>query len=236
MHLGIRGLPQYRRGISPTAVLGPQGALTVPPTLPLDGERVGAVRSGPTGSAIGTLRGEWQCHPHGTARSGPSGSVTHTATWHRAYQSGTLRGEWQCDRYARGRVAVPPTLPLDVERVGTVRSGPSGSAIGTLRGEWQCHPHGTARSGPSGSVTHTATWHRAYQSGTLRGEWQCDRYARGRVAVLPTLPLDVERVGAIRSGPSGSAGWGDLWICGRYADVGAPRQGCAPTPPGTASS
>ena len=166
---------------------------------------------------------------------GPSGSAAYTAKWHRAYQSGTLRPEWQCDRYARGRVAVPPTLPLDVERVGTVRSGPSGSAIGTLRGEWQCHPHGTARSGPSGSVTHTATWHRAYQSGTLRGEWQCDRYARGRVAVLPTLPLDVERVGAIRSGPSGSAGWGDLWICGRYADVGALRQGCAPTLPRTAS-
>ena len=158
MHLGIRGLPQYRRGISPTAVLGPQGALTVPPILPLDGERVGAVRSGPSGSAIGTLRLEWQCHPHGTARSGPSGSAIHTATWHRAYQSGTLRPEWQCDRYAQARVAVPPTLPLDIERAGAVRSGPSGSAIHTglhvqarvavpstrdctFRPEWQCYPH-----------------------------------------------------------------------------------------------
>ncbi len=169
----------------------------------------------------GTFRPEWQCYPHGTARSGPSGSVTHTATWHRAYQSGTLRGEWQCDQYARGRVAVLPTLPLDVERVGVVRSVPSGSATGTLRAEWQCHPHGTARSGPSGSVTHTATWHRAYQSGTLRGEWQCDRYARGRVAVLLTLPLDVERVGVIRSVPTGSATgtFRSDWQCDRYAQV-----------------
>ena len=118
-----------------------QARVAVSLTLPHGIERTKAVRSGPTGSAIGTLGVEWQCHLHGTARSSPSGSVTRTATWHRAYQSGTLRGKWQCDRYARGRVAVPPTPPLDVECVGAVRSVPSGSAIGTLGVEWQCYPH-----------------------------------------------------------------------------------------------
>ena len=65
-----------------------------------------------------TLRAEWQCHPHGTARSGPSGSAAHTATRRRAYQNGTLGPEWQCERYARARVAVPLTLPLGGERTG----------------------------------------------------------------------------------------------------------------------
>ena len=74
---------------------------------------VRSVRSGPSGSAaytakwhrayrIGTLRSEWQCHPHEAARSGPSGSAAYTAKWHRAYRIGTLRSEWQCNRYARG--------------------------------------------------------------------------------------------------------------------------------------
>ena len=59
----------------------------------------------------GTLRAEWKCHPHGTARSGPSGSAAHTATRRRTHGLHAL------------------TLPLDVERTKTVRSGPSGSAI-----------------------------------------------------------------------------------------------------------
>ena len=181
-------------------------------TLPHGIERTKAVRSGASGSAIGTPRPEWQCHPH-----------CHS----------TLN-VW-----------------------GAVRSGPTGSVTGTLRADWQCYPHGTARSGPSGSVTHTATWHRAYQSGTLRGEWQCDRYARGRVAVLPTLPLDVERVGVIRSVPTGSATgtFRTEWQCDRYAQgrvavrVGVTfgsvgvmptserlDRGVPQTPPGTASS
>ena len=58
----------------------------------------------------GALRAEWKCHPHGTARSGPSGSAAHTATRRRAYELHAL------------------TLPLDVERTETVRSGPSGRA------------------------------------------------------------------------------------------------------------
>ena len=204
-------------------------------TLPHGIERTKAVRSGASGSAIGTPRPEWQCHPHCHSRLNVWGQYAQARLAVRAVRSGASGSVIHTGPHVQARVAVPPTLPLDVERVGAVRSGPTGSATGTLRAEWQCYPHGTARSGPSGSAIHTATWHRAYQSGTLGGEWQCDRYARGRVAVPPTLPLDVERVGAIRSGPSGSAGWGDLWICGRYADVGALRQGCAPTLPRTAS-
>ena len=127
--------------------------------LPLGGERAGVERSGPSGSAIGTLGSEWQCHPPEAARSGSSGSVAYTAKWHRAYRSGTFGVEWQCDRYDQGRVAVRLTLPLGGERVGVKRSGPSGSAIGTLGSEWQCHPHEAARLGPSGSAAYTAKWH-----------------------------------------------------------------------------
>ena len=74
--------------------------------LPLGGERVVVERSGPSGSVIGTLGAEWQCHPHEAARLGPSGSAAYTAKWHRTYRSGMLGVEWQCDRYAQGRVAV----------------------------------------------------------------------------------------------------------------------------------
>ena len=90
------------------------------------------------------------------------------------------------------------TLPLDVERTKTVRSGPSGSADhtatrrrayqdGAPRPEWKCHPHGTVRPGPSGSATHTATRRRAHGQHAL------------------TLPLDVERTDTVRPGPSGRA-------------------------------
>ena len=54
----------------------------------------------------GTSRPEWQCPPHGTARSGPSGSATHTATRRRAYGLHAL------------------TLPLDVERTEDVALTP----------------------------------------------------------------------------------------------------------------
>ena len=96
-------------------------------------------------------------------------------------------------RYAQGRVAVQRTLPPGVERTETVRSGPSGSASGALGGEWQCvsHCHSTVNV-PRGA-SHTATRRRAYRNGTIRAEWQCVRYARGRVAVRLTLPLDGER-------------------------------------------
>ena len=48
-----------------------------------------------------------------TFSSGPSGSANHM------------------ELHARARVAVPLTLPLDVERTKTVRPGPSGSALNT---------------------------------------------------------------------------------------------------------
>ena len=95
-------------------------------TLPLDGERTKAVRSGPSGSATYTgryvrgrvavpltrgctLGAEWQCHSHCHSMVSVRGSASHTATRRRAYQSGTFRVEWQCHLH------------------GTVRSGPSGS-------------------------------------------------------------------------------------------------------------
>ena len=106
----------------------------------------------------GTSRPEWQCPPHGTARSGPSGSATHTATRRRAHglhaltlpldveRTETVRsgpsGSATCTGpHAQGRVAVPSTLPNGIERTEAVRLGSSGSAIGTLRAEWQCISH-----------------------------------------------------------------------------------------------
>ena len=121
-----------------------------------------------------TLRAEWQCRPRGAARSGPSGSANRTGL------------------HAQGRVAVPLTLPLDVERTETVRSGPSGSA-----GHAGLHAQArvavpltlpldverteTARSSPSGSANRTGL------------------HAQGRVAVPLTLPLDGERTGCTPS-------------------------------------
>ena len=49
---------------------------------------------------------EWQCHPHGTARSGPSGSAAHTATRRRTHGLHAL------------------TLPLDIERTEDVALTP----------------------------------------------------------------------------------------------------------------
>jgi len=54
-------------------------------------------------------------------------------------------------------------------------------------------------------------------TGTLRVEWQCNRYAQGQVAVRFTLPLDGERTGPVRSGPSGSAAHGNRYAQGRVA-------------------
>ena len=121
-----------------------------------------------------------------TVRSGPSGSAAHAGL------------------HAQAQVAVPLTLPLDVERTGctpshchstsSVRAARPYTATrrrayqdGTLRAEWKCYPHGTARSGPSGSAAHTATRRRAYGLHAL------------------TLPLDVERTETVRPGPSGRA-------------------------------
>ena len=94
-----------------------------------------------------------------------------TATWRRAHGLHAL------------------TLPLDVERTKTVRSGPSGSADHTglhAQGRVAVPPTlpldvertKTVRSGPSGSAIHM------------------ERCAQGRVAVPTTLPLDSERTAA----------------------------------------
>ena len=167
-------------------------------TLPLDIERTEKERTGASGSAIGTLGGEWQCHPHEAARSGSSGSVAYTAKWHRAYRIGTLRSEWQCNRYARGRVAVQLTLPLGGERVVVERSGPSGSMIGTFRPEWQCDRYARARVAVSPT-----------RGRTLRGEWQC-RSGRpsGRRALCPVPGCAPRGVipSLTRNGPSANSG------------------------------
>ena len=149
------------------------------------------------------------------------GSAAHTATRRRAYQDGALRPEWQCrlrgaarsgpsgsalhmELHAQARVAVPPTLPLDVERTETVRPGPSGSVLHMeLRAQGRVAvpttlPLDVERTGCTPSHCHStssvpkryvqarvavsSTWNCA-----LRAEWQC----RPR--------------GAARSGPSGSA-------------------------------
>ncbi len=104
-----------------------QGRVAVLRTLPLGGERTVLERSGASGSATGTLGGEWQCVSHCHSGVSVPDRAPYTATRCRAYRTGTLGGEWQCGRNARGRVAVQPE-----------RSGPSGSAAGTLGGEWQC--------------------------------------------------------------------------------------------------
>ena len=110
------------------------------------------------------------------------------------------------------------TLPLDVERTKAVRSGPSGSATytgryargrvavpltrgGTFGAEWQCHSHCHSMVSVRGSASHTATRRRAYQGGTPRAEWQCHLH------------------GAVRSGPSGSVGPGNLRANRRCADA-----------------
>ena len=58
-----------------------------------------------------TLRPKWQCPSHCHSTSSARAARPHTATRRRAYGLHAL------------------TLPLDVERTKTVRSGPSGSAI-----------------------------------------------------------------------------------------------------------
>ena len=121
-------------------------------------------------------------------------------------------------RRVQGRVAVPPSLPLGIERTVLVRSGSSGSASGTFRVEWQCDSHCHSVVSVLGSAPYTATRRRAYRIGTFRGEWQCDQYARERAAARPTLPLGIERTVSVRSGSSGSATgtFGVEWQCGSH--------------------
>ena len=77
-----------------------QGRVAVRLTLPLDVERTVLERSGPSGSATGTLGGEWQCASHCHSGVSVPGSAPYTATRCRAYRVGTLGGEWQCGRDA----------------------------------------------------------------------------------------------------------------------------------------
>ena len=93
------------------------------------------------------------------------------------------------------RVAVPPSLPLGIERTVSVRSGSSGSTSGTFRVEWQCDSHCHSVVSVLGSAPYTATRRRACRIGTFRGEWQCDQYARERAAARRILPLGGERTG-----------------------------------------
>ena len=111
-----------------------RGRVAVQFTLPNGIERTEAVRSGSSGSAIGTLRGEWQCphtRPHAqgrvavqltlpngierteAVRSGSSGSVI-----------GTIRGEWQCSLHCHSAVNV---WGWNVQARVAVRSVRSGS-------------------------------------------------------------------------------------------------------------
>ena len=118
--------------------------------------------------------------------------------------------------HAQARVAVPPTLPLDVERTETVRPGPSGSANHmelhararvavpttwncTLGPEWQCPSHCHSASNVPAARPHTATRRRAYRQHAL------------------TLPLDVKRTETVRPGPSGSANHMELHAQARVA-------------------
>ena len=94
-----------------------------------------------------------------------------------------LGGE-RAGRHVQGRVAVPPSLPLGIERTVSVRSGSSGSASGTFGGEWQCDSHCHSVVSVLGGAPYTATRHRACRIGTFGGEWQCVRYVQRRVAVL----------------------------------------------------
>ena len=110
-------------------------------TLPHGIERTKAVRSGASGSAIGTPRPEWQCHPHCHSRLNVWGQYAQARLAVRAVRSGASGSVIHTGPHVQARVAVSPTLPLEVERVGAIRSGPSGSAIGTLGVEWQCYPH-----------------------------------------------------------------------------------------------
>ena len=79
-----------------------QGRVAVRHTLPLDVERTVLERSGPSGSATGTLGGEWQCIPHCHSAVNVPGGASHTATRCRAYRIGAPRDEWQCGLNLRG--------------------------------------------------------------------------------------------------------------------------------------
>ena len=151
-----------------------------------------------------TLRAEWQCHPHGTARSGPSGSAAHTATRRRAYGLHALTLPLDVERtetvrpgpsgsvlhtelHAQGRVAVPTTLPLDVERTGSTPS----------------HCHSTSNVPRRCAQARVAV--PPMRGCALRAEWQrrphCHSRRRAYGLHALTLPLDVERTEDVALAP-----------------------------------
>ena len=103
-------------------------------------------------------------------------------------------------RHVQGRVAVPPSLPLGIERTVSVRSEPSGSASGTFGVEWQCVSHCHSGVNVPGSAPYTATRCRAYHIGTFRGEWQCRPHCHSGVSVPGSAPYTATRHRAYRIG------------------------------------
>ena len=120
-----------------------------------------------------TLRPEWQCRPHCHSMVNARAARPHTATRRRTYRNGALRAEWQCGfgwLHAQGRVAVPLTLPLDVERTGCTPShchstssvpkrcvqgrmaGPPRRPSGATAGQGVCRPPGCRERGESDEV------------------------------------------------------------------------------------
>ncbi len=95
----VRSMPSGSEGMGSGYA---RGRVAVQLTLPLAGERttrrvqgrvaVQTVRSGPSGSAIGTLGADWQCDSHCQSMV----NVPRIA----------FRAEWQCNRYDRCQVAV----------------------------------------------------------------------------------------------------------------------------------
>ena len=104
-----------------------QWRVAVRRTLPLGGERTVLERSEPSGSATGTLGGEWQCAPHCHSGVSVSGGAPYTATRCRAYRTGTLGAEWQCDRNAGTALLASGEVSLfgfALPRAGAARLAP----------------------------------------------------------------------------------------------------------------
>ena len=163
----------------------------------------------------GTLGAEWQCEPTVLVRSGPSGSAN-SPLW-----------------YARGRVAVPVTLPLGGERTSPhvhSRVAVQIRRFGTLGVEWQCRPHCHMASSVGSRYARGRVAVRTRRSGTLEAEWQCRSHCHSVVNV-PLLTFTVEwqcdmrhkRNGCRADGFGAGRGLQSSWV--RDARAGARREG-----------
>ena len=131
-------------------------------------------------------------------RQGAWGHVEHVDDPHWTARRTLPLGGERTGRHVQGRVAVPPSLPLGIERTVSVRSGSSGSASGTFRVEWQCDSHCHSVVSVLGGAPYTATRRRACRIGTFRGEWQC---WPGRTPnPQPSCRLESGPTGQMRSG------------------------------------